>query len=457
MKLTPVDSLLINPVSAKTIPAFIPHGLLYIASYALERGYSIAVYDRNVDSENINDVLLKLKPRVVGLGCLTGTSIDDAIFVSKEVRKFDSLIKIVWGGIHTTLYPDSVLKNGFVDFVIIGDGEGAFSGLLDYAISKKKRLEDLDNIGYKDSDRLKYTTRSFFDLEELPQPAWHLIKVEKYIRRKFYANRVITINTSRGCPYKCSFCCVPKVHLGNWRGIRAEKIIENLKYLKENYLIDGFQVDDDEFDINRERVLTLCDLLQKNNLKFKWSHFSRINIVKEDVLKAEIKSGLRLVEFGIESGSDRVLSFLNKGQTVEQIINVFNLCRRLKLKVSALFMIGLPTETADDLMATVKLVKRLNPYITLCTIYRPYPGTELFNYCINERLFTYDDNLEGVGSIYERIINTSKIDTNFLLKIKDYFDRRNIYQEIKFIIARLKFDLFIYYLRYYVLKQARKT
>ena len=457
MKIAPVDALLINPISAKTIPAFIPHGLLYIASYAIERGYRIAVYDRNVDSENINDVLLKLKPRVVGLGCLTGTSIDDAIFASKEVRGCDSSIKIVWGGIHTTLYPDSVLKNGFVDFVIVGDGEDAFSGLLDYAISKKKHLEDLNNIGYKDNGQLKYAKRSFFDLEKLPQPAWHLIKVEKYIRRKFYASRVITINTSRGCPYKCSFCCVPKVHLGNWRGIRAEKIIENLKYLKENYRIDGFQVDDDEFDINRERVLKLCDLLQKNNLKFKWSHFSRINIVKKDVLKTEIKCGLRLVEFGIESGSDRVLNFLNKGQTVEQIINVFNLCRKLKLKTSALFMIGLPTETEDDLMATVKLVKRLNPYITLCTIYRPYPGTELFDYCINERLFTYDDNLEGVGSIYERIINTSKIDTNFLLKIKDYFDRRNIYQEIKFIIARLKFDLFIYYLRYYVLKQARKT
>ena len=120
-------------------------------------------------------------------------------------------------------------------------------------------------------------------------------------------------------------------------------------------------------------------------------------------------------------------------------------------------MIGLPTETEDDLTATVKLVKRLNPYITLCTIYRPYPGTELFNYCINERFFTYDDNLKGVGSIYERTINTSKIDTNFLLKIKNYFDRRNIYQEIKFIITRLKFNLFMYYLRYYVLKQARKT
>ncbi|MDO8748126.1 MAG: hypothetical protein Q7J72_03295 [Candidatus Omnitrophota bacterium] len=86
MKLAPVDALLINPISAQTIPAFIPHGLLYIASYAIERGYRISVYDRNVDTENIDVVFLKLKPRVVGLGCLTGTSIDDAIFVSKEVR-----------------------------------------------------------------------------------------------------------------------------------------------------------------------------------------------------------------------------------------------------------------------------------------------------------------------------------------------------------------------------------
>ena len=129
------------------------------------------------------------------------------------------------------------------------------------------------------------------------------------------------------------------------------------------------------------------------------------------------------------------------------------MCRKLRIHTSALFMIGLPTENGEDLKATVRLIKMINPHISLCTIYRPYPGTELFDYCIAKKLFNYKDSLEEVGSIYEQTNNTSKVDTSLLVKTKGYFDRRNIFQEIKFIITRMKFSLFIYYVKFYVLKK----
>lgn len=451
-----IDALLINPVSARMIPAFVPHGLLYIASFAIKRGYRVAIYDRNVESDNLEHILKKFRPRVAGMGCLTGTAIDDAVAVSRRIRSFDPSVKIVWGGIHTTLYPDSVLKNDFVDFVVVGDGEKAFSGLLDVIAGNSGAIESVDNIGYKDNRQIKYTRRSFLNPDELPQPAWHLIRVENYLRRKFYADRVITINTSRGCPYKCSFCCVPRVHTGKWRAVSAEKIIENLKYLKENHKIDAFQVDDDEFDIDRARVLKLCELLRLSRLNLKWSHFSRINVAKEEVLKTEKECGLRLVEFGVESGSPRMLRFLNKGQTVEQIIDVYSMCKKLKILTSALFMIGLPTENNDDLAATVRLINKINPYISLCTIYRPYPGTELFDYCLDKKLFNYNDDLDKVGAIYAQTNNTSEMVTRLLLRVKDHFDRRNILNEILYIITRFRIGLFIYYVKYYVFKMRIK-
>ena len=172
-------------------------------------------------------------------------------------------------------------------------------------------------------------------------------------------------------------------------------------------------------------------------------------------MKTEKDSGLQLVEFGVESGSPRMLRFLNKGQTVEQITSVYGMCKKLKIRTSALFMIGLPTESMNDLMSTIRLIKSINPYISLCTIYRPYPGTELFDYCLENKLFSYDDNLEKVGAIYAQTNNTSEIDIKLLLRVKGYFDRRNILKEIKYIITRLKVGLFIYYVRYYVLKMRR--
>lgn len=448
-----VDALLINPISARTFPAFVPHGLLYIAAYAIQQGYRVAVYDRNTEGLDLGAVIKRYQPRIVGLGCLTGTAINDAVYISREIRKINFSIKIIWGGIHTTLYPDSVLKEDFVDFVVLGDGEHAVSHIIGKITGNAgPPLESIDNLGYKEGGRLKYNRRSFVDMATLAQPAWQLIDVEKYVRRKFYARRVLTINTSRGCPYKCAFCCVPSVHQGKWRALSAEAVIANLKYLKENYGINGFQVDDDEFDIDRNRVLMLCDLLRQNRLDLKWSHFSRINIVREDVLRRERESGLSLIEFGVESGSPRILEFLNKCQTLEQIDSAYSLCKRLGVKTSALFMIGLPGEKEADLKATTSLIKRLNPYITICNIYRPYPGSELFEYSLKNNLFKYADKLEDVSKIYASPINTSDIPYKRIAKIKRHFDVNNIYQEIKFILTRAKFDLMWYYFFYYLLK-----
>ena len=450
-----LDALLINPVSAKMAPAFIPHGLLYIGAYALEQGYSVDIYDRNVESKDVAEIIQKTSPRVVGLGCLTGSAIDDAIYVCEQIRKVDPSIKIVWGGIHTTLYPDIVLRNDFVDFVVCGDGEIAFSKILDNVMNSNMHLESIDNLGYKDAQDLKYNKRSFVDLNNVPLPAWHLIKVENYIRKKFYANRVLTINTSRGCPYKCSFCCVPTVHRGSWRAMSAERIFTQLKYLSDNYNIDGFQVDDDEFDIDRARVLKLCDLFKENNANFKWSHFSRVNIVKEEVLAKEIDCGLSLIEFGLESGSRRMLKFLNKNQTLEQIHKAYSICKNLGLRTSALFMVGLPTESEQEVKQTAKLVKRLKPHLAICTLYRPYPGTELFDYCMDKGLFNYESNLREASKVYDKLINTSQIKTKVLLKIKAYFDKYNIYQEIKLILKKFKVGLLFYYFKHYVLKSQK--
>ena len=443
-----IDALLINPISARAMPAFVPHGLLYIASFAIERGYNVRIYDRNVEEQGLEDMLDELKPKVVGLGCLTGTSIDDASYVSKLIKDKYPGIKIVWGGVHTSLYPDSVLREEFVDFVVIGDGEAAFSGILDKIIRGNIPFGGIDNLGYKELGQLKYNNTSFVDMAKLPQPAWQLIDEEKYIRSKFYAGRVLTINTSRGCPYQFSFCCVPKVHKGKWRGVSAEKIIENLKLLKERYKIDGFQVDDDEFDINWERVLGLCRLLRSNAMRLKWSHFSRINILNEDVIREEAACGLRLIEFGVESGSARMLKFLNKGQTVEQVIKAYAVCRKLRVKTSALFMVGLPTEDGCDLKDTVKLIKRLNPHLTICTIFKPYPGTELFDYCIDKGIFSYPEKIEEIGCAYDRNINVSDIPDKTIYRTKRYFDLNNIYQEIKNCVFTGNFRLILYYIRH---------
>jgi len=440
-----LDTFLINPISAKMIPAFVPHGLLYLASCAIEQGYNVQIQDRNVDESDWKKIIREKKPKVIGIGCLTGTVVDDAIYLSKEIKKIDPSIKIVWGGIHVTLAPDSVLKKDYVDYVVIGDGELAYTKILDLIVRSKGSLDTIDNLGYKVGQDHKYNTRSFVDLDTLPLPAWHLVDVSKYIRKKFYADKTICINTSRGCPYGCSFCSVPATSLRNWSAMSPKKVVAHLEFLVKNYGIDGFQIDDDEFDIDRNRILEFCDLLKEKKLKLKWSHFSRINIVKKDVIQKEIDVGLSLIEFGIESGSPRILKLLNKGQTVEKIQKAYEICGKLDVKTSALFMVGLPTEEVEDVDATVRLIRSLKNHQTICTIYRPYPGTELFDYVVQNGLFEYDDELENISKRYNKLINTSGINTDYLLKIQSSFDKRNIFKEIISILNRFNYRLFFYY------------
>ena len=163
------------------------------------------------------------------------------------------------------------------------------------------------------------------------------------------------------------------------------------------------------------------------------------------MIQKEIDAGLSLIEFGIESGSPRILKLLNKGQTVEKINKAYEICGKLDIKTSALFMVGLPTEETEDVDATVKLIRSLSNHQTICTIYRPYPGTELFEYVVKEGLFEYDDELESVSKRYDRLINTSGVDTEYLLKIQSSFDNRNMFQEALSIVKNLNYRLFFYY------------
>lgn len=236
-----------------------------------------------------------------------------------------------------------------------------------------------------------------------------------------------------------------------WRGISAEKIVEHMEYMDLHYNINGFQFYDDEFDVDEKRVLKMCELLISRGKKYRFGHFSRVNQVNLKRLEAEKKAGLSFIEFGIESGSNEILKFIDKDQTVEVIRRAFKMCRQTRVKAGALFMLGLPGETEEQVLQTKRLVDSLKAHQTIATIFKPYPATKLYDFCVSKNLFKLPDTLEDQGEIYalgDLSVNVSRVPINKLKKIYNYFALQSIINELINCIVCGNWRLIFYYARF---------
>ena len=428
------DILLINAITRKQIPAYVPNGLLWIAGVLREGGFGVQIYDRNTDYCSIEEVLETTKPKMVGVSVLTGGVILDAIKVSKAVRLASSNPYIVWGGLHPTLFPECVLSEDYVDYIVMGEGEYPALELAQHLLEGKHKLIDLKNIGYKSEGKVFLNSlRDFIDMDSLPMPAFDLIQLEKYFLLRPYAKRTICLMTSRGCPYNCTFCYNKKVNKGKWRGLSASKLIDMIIMLQNNYSIDGFLFHDDNFDANSHRLYEFCNTLINKNIKIKWEKCSRVNYAEECRLRLEKKAGCEIIAYGIESGSERILKIIKKGQTVSQIENAIKLCKRIGISTSVGSIIGYPFETEEDLKKTLSLFNRLKPTHVFTTIYNPYPGSDLYEYVKIQGLFKEPSTLEEQGNLYnlENLeLNMSSISSQTLRKIIYKYSTKNLINEI---------------------------
>lgn len=450
------DILLINPFSwiRDGSPAYLPYGVLYLAGYLRGKGIKADIFDANTDSTDPLDVVARKRPLAIGLSVLTGPVINEALKISRGAKRRFKDIKIIWGGLHPTLFPKFVLEEDSVDFIIQAEGENALFRLMDGLLSGREDTA-IGNLGHKDKDKIviNQVDDNLIDLNLSPMPAWDLVNIHKYIANRFFASRVLTMNTSRGCPFKCAFCFNQGLPYQKWRALNADNVFRQLIYLKDNYGINGIQFYEDSFDTDKNRVRDFCNLMISAKLKVSWSHFSNIAYSDEEMLKVEKTANCKYIEYGVESGSDRILKMINKRQNVSQIKEAFQICKRVGTKSAALFMIGYPSETKEELQETIDLVEGLPAHILIGTIYRPYPGTPLYDYCAKNKNFDIPATLEAQGEFYrfshmkDGAYNMSSVPTEYLLKLQRSFYAKFAIKEAILCLREFNFGLIIYYLK----------
>ncbi|MFH1711517.1 MAG: radical SAM protein [Nanoarchaeota archaeon] len=374
-----------------------PLGLAYVAAVA-ERQGKVRVLDSeamNYTYKDIENISRQFEPDVVGIPTYC-TTISRGYKVAEIIKKLNPNTKVVLGGAQATTEPQKMISNPNVDFVIYGEGEVTFENLL-ICLKNNSKLSGVNGLVWKNKGKIitNPPQEIIKNLDDIPIPARHLFPMEKYhSSSNLRGNRTLNIMTSRGCPYRCAYCAGSLIFGKTFRFHSTDRVIEEIRLLKEKYGVDGIQFYDETFTANRARIMELCDKMIKEKLNIEWSCFTRVNLVDKELLAKMKKAGCYQIFYGLESGVQRLLDLINKDITLEQSRKAIKLTHEAGIETLASFMLGLPSETKEESMQTINFAIEVNPTFVQFPITTPFPGTKLYDLALEHGKFlttNFDD------------------------------------------------------------------
>lgn len=373
-----------------------PMGILYIGTVLRNAGYNVQIIDSfPAHYESAIRRITYFQPDLIGISVLT-TGYSIASRYTSLLKQQNPNALFCWGGVHASSLPEEVLKEQDIDFVVIGEGEETMLEVCNN-LSEGKGLEGIKGIAFKKKGKiLNNGSRPFIEnLDSLPFADRALLKSPPFswylsppgiLRGKFYCG-ITTMYTSRGCPYQCIFCASKTVHGYRLRRRTVASVIDEMRYLKNNFGVYGIYFIDDTFAIDRKWLEEFCNTFKKNDLKMIWGCQTRADVAQNiDILWVMKNAGCVQIDIGCESGSDRILKILKKGIMSEMILKSFENLKKVKMKTFATFIIGNPDETMEDVKKTENLAK-FAPGSVSFLILVPYPGSDLYKIAIENKWF----------------------------------------------------------------------
>jgi len=244
------------------------------------------------------------------------------------------------------------------------------------------------------------------DLDSLPTPMQELLPIKKY-NLPYIGEKYTFVLSSRGCPYKCTYCRQQVMWNGKVRSRSAENIMIELRKLKE-LGIENFMFHSDTFTITKRIVIELCQKMVQEKINLKWCCNSRVDTVDEEMLSWMKRAGCWMIAFGIETGCQEILDNVKKGATVEQAVSAVKMAKRVGMAVWGYFVFGFPGETAETANKTIQFAKGLPIDIAYFGIGTPYPGTEFYQQA-KDNDWLESESWEDFDQSYSAIVNYEKI------------------------------------------------
>ncbi len=387
--------LLFTEINQKFGPLYYQHGLAFLSAVLKKNGIqsiSLIHFTREPNPKKWEAYIREQNPDIIG----TYSTTEQFHFIKKLVNNVPKGIFTICGGPHPTSYPMCIEDIPRLDAICIGEGEYPLLELVN-ALKAGRDCSKIKNLWVRiGGNIIKNETRPFIaDLDKLPFEDRELFNHQKSIDRYGFAQ--VRVLTTRGCPYQCTYCAnrsISESQPGGYVRFRsAEHIMEELKYLNERYRFKEIFFDDDIFMMNKTIRKKFCEKYPLEIGK-PFIFCSRVGICNEEMLKELKEAGGRRVDLGLESGNEELRrKILKRNMTNHQILKTTAMAKKIGFQVKTLNMVGLPDETIGKHLDTISLNVEIKPDVVSIFVFYPYPGTELYNYCIRKGYFNPDEPL----------------------------------------------------------------
>lgn len=348
----------------------------------------------NIKDSNPKEDLLQIfklyDPRLVAVTSFT-TNFKVGISLLEEIKEYFKDVYTIYGGIHTTLFPDEVINEPSVDMICIGEGEELIAELCN-KLESNSDITSIRNLWIKSNGKIiKNDLRPLIALDNLP-----VLDLDGFDDYSFYRPlagklyRTANVDISRGCPFQCSYCVNHTFQklfegLGKYHRVKSiQKAIENLIFVKEKYNIEMMRFWDEDFGVFKLDYLKEFAEEYRKKVNLPFLVYASVNSLNEEKVKVLKDMGCVTIGIGIESGNETIRrDILNRRMSNERIVKVFNLVKAYDIRVSAYNMIGLPFETRKNIFETIKLNRRCKPATSSVVFLEPYPKTEIYSICVS--------------------------------------------------------------------------
>jgi radical SAM superfamily enzyme YgiQ (UPF0313 family) len=366
-----------------------PIYLAYTAAVVEEAGFEVSFIDAIMDELSIEEFAQRvheLSPRLALIETST-PSIDFDLETAAAVKRLSPGTFVALIGSHVTHFDrETLAANPAVDAVVRGEFEFTAADLA-RALDDGTSLDQVAGLTCRDAsgDVHRNPDRPLFEpLDGMPFPARHIVKGDGYRAGIYSGGSPTAMVSSRGCPYRCTFCLWPDVLYGHkFRARSAKNVVDEIEEAVRTYGHDEIYFDDDTFTIDRQRVMDICRMIQERGLEkeVEWIAQCRVDTVDREMLEAMKAANCGYILFGVESGSPQMLKRMKKGITLDKVRAAFELTREVGIKTQAFFLFGMPGENPDTIRETMELAKELNASSTQFAVAIPHPGTALYEEC----------------------------------------------------------------------------
>ncbi len=357
-----------------------PLGLGFLATYLEQYGHDVRIVDHYLEEQNTVASMELFDPDFIGIYTHSG-AYPQVLELIEEIRQITKK-PIICGGPHATVLPETIPAT--VNHIVIGEGEIA---LLDI-VEGRESNRVVQRLPIQDLDSLPWPSYKYF----IDKPYNFKMSLGTY-GPQMEEEPVFTMNTSRGCPYECTFCGVRSIWGKTVRYFSAERIVEEIENLISNYGANGIYFREDHFTLNPKRTEAFCDLVLRKGIKIPWACESRVDAIQDETLMEKIaEAGCRGFYVGVESGSQKVLDLMKKGVTIEQIKRFFALARNAGIKTYSTFCMGIPGETDEDREATDRLIEEIQPDSVDQFAYMGIPKSRIYEELLKNKQYYHKDS-----------------------------------------------------------------